>query len=146
MEIHSENGHSDRLPEAIAEVSQALGAFPEGQDWPNALPAMSTLGVMHFWRGEYPQAHALLSQARALRQRLHGGGGIKIDIHLGAVRYELGQADEAADLRTGDQARARQWAVAAGALQARCAPFDMPAQEVATMLAAVAAMASSSAH
>ena len=289
--------YGDRLPEAIAEVSQALGAFTEGQDWPNALPAMSNLGVMHYWRGEYPQAHAVLSQARALRQRLYGGSGsgIKIDIHLGAVLYELGQADEAADLlqgalaemhtwpdneyrrtecllahnhlaqmwialgqadaaasalahdatgvaerfygrrltlrlrwqrvfapaslhaapnralhdelqavagrvaspfnsalmrlelarhagpadtlaiclplhdsavavqrpglqlhaatlmaqaalRTGDQARARQWAVAARALQARCAPFDMPAQEVATMLAAVAAMASSSAH
>ena len=87
----------DRLEEAIAEGRMALAAFSAAGDWPNALPAMSNLGVMHYWRGEYAQAHSVLADARARREQLYGGGGagIKIDIHLGAVLYECGQPDAA---------------------------------------------------
>jgi hypothetical protein len=87
----------DRLAEAIAEGTQALQMAVDAQDWPNALPAMSNLGVMHYWRGEYQAAHAVLAQARSQREELYGrgGSGIKIDIHLGAVLYELGRTDEA---------------------------------------------------
>ena len=83
----------DRLPEAIAEGRQALAASVAARDWPNALPAMSNLGVMHYWRGEYEAAREVLVQARDQRDKLYGPGGsaIKIDIHLGAVLYELGQ-------------------------------------------------------
>jgi len=87
----------DRLAEAIAEGTQALQMAADAQDWPNALPALSNLGVMHYWRGEYQAAHAVLAQARTQREKLYGrgGSGIKIDIHLGAVLYELGRTDEA---------------------------------------------------
>ena len=93
----------DRLAEAIAEGRLALAASSAAQDWPNALPAMSNLGVMHYWRGEYAAAHEVLASARAQRERLYGGGGagIKIDIHLGGVLYELGRFDEARSLLEG---------------------------------------------
>ena len=93
----------DRLAEAIAEGRLALAASTAAQDWPNALPAMSNLGVMHYWRGEYADAQAVLADARQQRERLYGSGGagIKIDIHLGAVLYELGRHDEAAALLHG---------------------------------------------
>lgn len=83
----------DRLGEAIAEAERALQASTADQDWPNALPAMNNLGVMHYWRGEYDAAHTLLAQARERRERLYGSGGagLKIDIQLGAVLYERGE-------------------------------------------------------
>ncbi len=87
----------DRLESAMAEGHLALLAYNSANDWPGALPTMSNLGVMHYWRGEYIAAHELLAQARAQRERLYGnrGSAIKIDIHLGAVLYELGRLDEA---------------------------------------------------
>ena len=93
----------DRLAEAIAEGRLALAASSAAHDWPNALPAMSNLGVMHYWRGEYAAAHEVLASARAQRERLYGGGGagIKIDIHLGGVLYELDRFDEARSLLEG---------------------------------------------
>ena len=101
----------DRLPEAIAEAQQALQAFVAAQDWPNALPAMSNLGVMHYWRGEYAAASEVLTQARAQRERLYGrrGSGIKIDIHLGAVLYELGRVDEARTMLQGALSEIGTW-------------------------------------
>ena len=57
-----------------------LAASCAAQDWPNALPAMSNLGVMYYWRGENAAAHEVLASARAQREQLYGGGaGIKID-------------------------------------------------------------------
>ncbi len=87
----------DRLDAAIAEARLALAAFNALGDWPNALPAMSNLGVMHYWRGEYADACAVLTEARSRREALYGSGGagVKIDIHLGAVLHELGRHDEA---------------------------------------------------
>lgn len=101
----------DRLPEALAEGALALRASATAQDWPNALPAMSNLGVMHYWRGEYAAAFAVLSQAREHRERLYGGGGsgIKIDIHLGAVQYELGRIEAARALLEGALAEMQKW-------------------------------------
>jgi DNA-binding SARP family transcriptional activator len=101
----------DRLPEAIAEGRLALRAAEVAQDWPNVLPAMSNLGVMHYWRGEYDAAHEVLSQARAHRERLYGssGSGIKIDIHLGAVLYELGRHAEAQEMLEGALAEMMRW-------------------------------------
>ena len=101
----------DRLNDAVPEAMLALQASTAQQDWPNALPAMSNLGVMHYWRGEYPAAHAVLSQARAQRERLYGSGGsgIKIDIHLGAVLYELGRSSEAASMLQGALAEMASW-------------------------------------
>jgi DNA-binding SARP family transcriptional activator len=86
-------GLGDQLDQAIAEGRQALPVLVAANDWFNALPAMSNIGVFHYWRGEYAQAHEVLTQARAHRERLYGssGGGHKIDVHLGAVLYELGQ-------------------------------------------------------
>ena len=74
---------------------------------------MSNLGVMHYWRGEYAAAHEVLAsaraRARAQREQLYGGGGagIKLDIHLGGVLYELGSFEEARTLLQGalDQLR-----------------------------------------
>lgn len=101
----------DHLPEAIAEARLAVAAAAKAGDWPNALPAMSNLGVMHYWRGEYAAAHEVLAQARAHRERLYGGrgSGIKIDIHLGAVLYELGHADEARTMLEAALAEMQRW-------------------------------------
>ncbi len=83
----------DRLTEAIADGLHALQLAQEAKNWPDALPAMNNLGVMHYWRGEYDTARALLEQARALRERLFGSGGsgLKIDTQLGAVLAECGE-------------------------------------------------------
>jgi hypothetical protein len=101
----------DRLPEAIAEGRQALQAASATNDWPSVLPAMSNLGVMHYWRGEYPAAHEVLSQARAHRERLYGGrgSGIKIDIHLGAVLHEIDQSEAARAMLEGALAEIGTW-------------------------------------
>jgi len=101
----------DRLPEAIAEGRQALAASVAAQDWPNALPAMSNLGVMHYWRGEYAAAREVLAQAREQREQLYGrsGSAIKIDIHLGAVLYELGEHDAAQAMLEGAVAEMLTW-------------------------------------
>lgn len=101
----------DRLAEALAEGHLAIAVATEAQDWPQALPAMSNVGVMHYWRGEYEQADAVLTQARELRERLYGGrgSGIKIDIHLGAVRYERGQPGQAQALLEGAVAEMANW-------------------------------------
>jgi DNA-binding SARP family transcriptional activator len=101
----------DRLAEAIAEGQQALQMAADAQDWPNALPAMSNLGVMHYWRGEYQAAHDVLTQARTQREKLYGrgGSGIKIDIHLGAVLYELGQTDAARAMLQAAATEMRSW-------------------------------------
>jgi len=101
----------DRLPEAITEARQALDDSAAAQDWPNALPAMSNLGVMHYWRGEYTAARAVLEQARAQRERLYGSGGsgIKIDIHLGAVLYECGEPEVAQAMLEGALAEMQRW-------------------------------------
>jgi DNA-binding SARP family transcriptional activator len=101
----------DRLAEAVAEGRQALAAYTEAQDWPNALPAFSNLGVMHYWRGEIDDAHAVLSQAREIRERLYGsaGSGIKIDVHLGGVLYERGDHAGAQALLEGAVAEMANW-------------------------------------
>jgi DNA-binding SARP family transcriptional activator len=93
----------DQLQEAIAEGSLALQAAVVAQDWPNALPAMSNVGLMHYWRGEYTQARQVLEQARGIREARYGssGSGIKIDVHLGAVLYELGQHEQARQMLQG---------------------------------------------
>ena len=93
----------DQIDDAIAEGRQALAAFSAAGDWPNALPAMSNLGVMHYWRGEYADACAVLTDARTRREALYGtgGAGVKIDIHLGAVLYELGRHDDARTMLQG---------------------------------------------
>jgi DNA-binding SARP family transcriptional activator len=103
--------YGDRLAEAVAEGRQALAAYTEAQDWPNALPAFSNLGVMHYWRGEIDDAHAVLSQAREIRERLYGsaGSGIKIDVHLGAVLYERGDHAGAQRLLEGAVAEMAHW-------------------------------------
>ena len=101
----------DKLVQAIAEGRQAVHHATAAQDWTQALPAMSNLGVMHYWRGEYSAAHAVLAQARGHRERLYGssGSGIKIDIHLGAVLYELGHVNEAQAMLQGAIAEMLTW-------------------------------------
>ncbi len=101
----------DQLALAVAEGRQAAQLAAAAQDWPNALPALSNLGVMLYWRGEYAAAHEVLAQARAHRERLYGssGSGIKIDIHLGAVLYEIGRADEAQAMLEGALAEMLTW-------------------------------------
>jgi DNA-binding SARP family transcriptional activator len=101
----------DRLTDAIREGRQAWQASAAAQDWPEALPAMSNLGVMHYWRGEYQAAFEVLSEGRAQRERLYGGGGsgIKIDVHLGAVLYELGQVDASRAMLEGALAEMARW-------------------------------------
>ncbi len=101
----------DRLAEAVAEGRLALQAQTEAQDWPGALPTLSNLGVMHYWRGEIEAAHAVLSQAREIRERLYGsaGSGIKIDVHLGAVLYERGEHAAAQAMLEGALAEMARW-------------------------------------
>ena len=101
----------DQLALAIAEGRQAAQLATAAQDWPNALPALSNLGVMLYWRGEYAAAHEVLAQAREHRERLYGssGSGIKIDIHLGAVLYEIGRADPAQAMLQGAVAEMLTW-------------------------------------
>jgi hypothetical protein len=101
----------DQLALAIAEGRQAAQLATAAQDWTNALPALSNLGVMLYWRGEYAAAHEVLAQARAHRERLYGssGSGIKIDIHLGAVLYEIGRVDEAQTMLEGALAEMLTW-------------------------------------
>ena len=105
--------YGDRLPEALAEGRLALAAASAANDWPQALPTMSNLGLMHYWRGEYRDAHDVLAHARTQRERLYGsaGSGIKIDIHLGAVLYELGQDDAAQAMLQGALAEIHRWPV-----------------------------------
>jgi tetratricopeptide (TPR) repeat protein len=92
-------------------VQLAVQVAAAASDWTNVLPALSNQGVMHYWRGEYSAAHAVLAQARAHRERLYGssGSGIKIDIHLGAVLYELGRVDEAQGMLEGALAEMQRW-------------------------------------
>jgi tetratricopeptide (TPR) repeat protein len=101
----------DQLAQAVGEGRQAVQLATAAQDWPNALPAMSNLGVMLYWRGEYAAAHEVLAQAREHRERLYGssGSGIKIDIHLGAVLYEIGRVDEAQAMLQGAIAEMLTW-------------------------------------
>jgi hypothetical protein len=101
----------DRLAEALQDGHLAIAAGTEAQDWPQVLPAMSNVGVMHYWRGEYAQAQDVLTRARGLRERLYGssGSGIKIDIHLGAVQYELGDSQAAQALLEGAVAEMARW-------------------------------------
>jgi hypothetical protein len=101
----------DRLAEALQEGHLAIAAGTEAQDWPQVLPAMSNVGVMHYWRGEYQAAREVLTQARELRERLYGssGSGIKIDIHLGAVLYECGEPFAAQTLLEGAVAEMGHW-------------------------------------
>ncbi len=101
----------DQLAEAIAEVQKAVQLAAAARDWPNVLPALSNQGVMHYWRGEYSAAHQVLAQAREHRERLYGssGSGIKIDIHLGAVLYEVGRVDEAQNMLEGAIAEMQRW-------------------------------------
>ena len=42
----------DRLTKAITDGMQALQLAQEAKNWPDVLPAMNNLGVMHYWRGE----------------------------------------------------------------------------------------------
>ncbi len=101
----------DQLAETIAEVQQAVQLAAAARDWPNILPALSNQGVMHYWRGEYSAAQQVLAQAREHRERLYGssGSGIKIDIHLGAVLYEVGRVDEAQNMLVGAIAEMQRW-------------------------------------
>ncbi len=105
----SMHAFGDRLEQAIAEGRLALAAFAAAGNWTEALPAMSNLGVMHYWRGECAEAHAVLAEARARREALYGrgGAGIKIDIHLGAVLHELGRHAEARAMLEGAVAELR---------------------------------------
>jgi hypothetical protein len=101
----------DQLALAVAEGRQAAQLATAAQDWTNALPALSNLGVMLYWRGEYAAAHEVLAQARAHRERLYGssGSGIKIDIHLGAVLYEIDHVGEAQTMLEGALAEMLTW-------------------------------------
>ena len=102
---------SDQLAPAIQEGTLAIVSSSAAQDWANALPAMSNVGLMHYWRGEYQLAHDVLAQAREHRERLYGSGGsgIKIDVHLGAVLFELNEADAARAMLRGALAEMRTW-------------------------------------
>ena len=93
--------YGDCLQQAIAEGQLALAASRGLGDWPSALPAMSNLGLMHFWRGEYEAARDVLSEARIARERLEGrGSALTIDVHLGGVLRDLGDTDGALALLT----------------------------------------------
>lgn len=87
---------------------QAALAAP---DWPTVLPAMSNVGLMHYWRGEYGTAHQVLARERAMRKQRYGrsGSGIKIYIHLGAVLYALGHVDEAQAMLEAALAQMQTW-------------------------------------
>ncbi|WP_158288835.1 BTAD domain-containing putative transcriptional regulator [Rubrivivax albus] len=89
----SVHAFSDALAEAIAEGGLAIDEALAINDLVDALPALSNVGLFHYWRGEYPQARARLELGRTLRDRHVGraGAGIKIDVHLGAVLAELGE-------------------------------------------------------
>ena len=86
----------DQLVDAIAEEERAMAALHELEDWPLALPCMSNIGMMRYWRGEFELAKAMLVDANALRERLHGRGqSVEVDIHLGNVLRDLGETEAA---------------------------------------------------
>lgn len=90
-------GGGDQLVEAIAESRPAIDEYLEAHDWVNAVPMLSNLGLMYWWRGELAAAEASLLQARALRERAHGSGAsLVVDTQLGMVLRDLGRRDEAA--------------------------------------------------
>ena len=92
-------GWSDHLVGAIHHQQQAVQAFKEAAQPLRCLPVLSNLGLMHHWRGELAQAHAVLAEAAALRDRMQGrGSALLIDLNLGAVLRDLGQYEQAVPL------------------------------------------------
>jgi len=84
--------------------------------------------------------HASPAEAMATCRALHDS---PVAVQRPGLQLHAATLMAQAALRAGEQASALQWAEAARALQLRCAPFDMAAQEVATMLAAISASQSS---
>ncbi len=107
----SVHAFNDVLDAAIAEGDQAIDAALASQDLVNALPAISNVGLFHYWRGEYPQARQRLELGRTLRDRHIGraGAGIMLDMHLGAVLAELGEDEAAEAMLLGARAEMERW-------------------------------------
>lgn len=98
VERNLSNVHAfgDRLLPAIEHGQRANQLLRAAGDDLARLPAMSNIGLMHFWRGELGPARAMLVEAGELRDRLHGSGaGLVIDSHLAAVSRDLGEFADA---------------------------------------------------
>ena len=81
----------DRLGPAIEEGRLAVAELRLHRHWTRLLPSLGNLGLCLHWRGELAEAEAAMSEARELRDRMHGrGSGLVIDLNLASVRRERG--------------------------------------------------------
>lgn len=84
--------HADRLGEAIDEIEAGLTLLRAVGDPLQLLPLLGNLGLLRSWRGEFAAAVEVLSEATALRDRLHGRGtSLILDLYLGAALRDLGR-------------------------------------------------------
>ena len=89
-------GLSDRIAEAIADGERVIEALRIADDPIEMLSALANVGLLRSWRGEFSAARAVLVEAKALRDRLHGrGSSMLIDLHLGSALRDLGEYAQA---------------------------------------------------
>ncbi|MEP7302242.1 MAG: AAA family ATPase [Caldimonas sp.] len=81
----------DHLQPAIDAAAQAVAELRAAGRLAGTLPMLSNMGLLLHWRGQLAEAKAVLGEAAALRDRMHGrGSALMIDLHLGGVLRDLG--------------------------------------------------------
>jgi DNA-binding SARP family transcriptional activator len=84
-------GFADRLGPGVEASRQAIAELRTAALWTRLLPVLSNLGLTLHWRGQLEEARDVLTEARQLRERMHGqGSSLVIDTNLGAVQRDLG--------------------------------------------------------
>jgi len=100
--------HANRLGEAIDEIEAGLTLLRAAGDPLQLLPLLGNLGLLRSWRGEFAAAVEVLSEATALRDRLHGRGtSLILDLYLGAALRDLGRYCESVAMLESHPARRR---------------------------------------
>lgn len=108
-------GFSDQLLQAIASGEDALATLRAAGVLERTLPVLNNIGLYRWWRGELDAAKAVLLEASALRDRMHGSGAaLTIDVYLGAVLRDRGEFAAALALLSRVLQQSRQVAEAAG--------------------------------
>jgi len=90
--------YTDQLESALSAGEDTIALLQRSGRPERALPTMTNLGLLRWWRGEFDAAKAMLLEAQAQRDRLHGAGtSLVIDLYLGAVQRDRGEFQAAHD-------------------------------------------------